>query len=167
MTVGAGGTLYYMPPEQMRGLANVDHRGDIYSIGMTLYEAVAGRLPFDEKMADLDIRQMIAGGRIPSPDTLNPGLPGELVAIICKAIEANPENRFQSCEEMGGVLDEFRLSEQRAKQAAAKAQEEQARKRQEQEWRQKEEAQRIKDEEQRRKEQELKRREEQTRKKEV
>lgn len=109
VTMGTGGTLYYMSPEQIRGLANVDARGDIYSIGMTLYEAVTGRVPFGNDLTDFDIRQMIVEGKIPPPERFNPDLPRELVQIITKSIHKDPNKRYQSCEEMWADLSKVEV----------------------------------------------------------
>lgn len=110
VTMGTGGTLYYMSPEQIRGLAHVDARGDIYSIGITLYETVTGRVPFGNDLTDFDIRQMIVDGKIPSPERFNAGLPKELVQIILKAIHKDPNKRFQTCEEMAEALSAIQVS---------------------------------------------------------
>ncbi len=110
MTMGTGGTLYYMSPEQIRGLANVDARGDIYSIGMTLYEAVTGRVPFSNNLTDFDIRQMIVDGKIPPPERFNSDLPKELVQIIVKSIHKDPNKRYQSCEEMWADLEKVEVA---------------------------------------------------------
>jgi tRNA A-37 threonylcarbamoyl transferase component Bud32 len=115
VTVGTGGTLFYMSPEQVKGLANVDARGDIYSIGMTLYEALAGRMPFGSEDTDFSIRQAIVQGNIPSPDKLNPSLPREIVKIIQKSIERDPKDRYQTAGEMRQALEEF---EQRSRASA-------------------------------------------------
>lgn len=104
-TMGTGGTLYYMSPEQVRGLANVDLRGDIYSLGMTLYEAATGRLPFTDTDTDFDIREAIVHGKIKSPAEFSPGLPGELVKVITRAINKDPEKRFQNAAEMWEALE--------------------------------------------------------------
>lgn len=109
VTMGTGGTLYYMSPEQIRGLANVDQRGDIYSIGMTLYETVTGRVPFGNDLTDFDIRQMIVEGKIPPPERFNAALPKELVQVIVKSIHKDPNKRFQSCEEMSAALGAIEL----------------------------------------------------------
>ncbi len=100
VTMGTGGTLYYMSPEQIRALSNVDARGDIYSLGMTLYEALTGRVPFDTDASDFDIRQKIVEGKIPSPDKFNPALQRDLVQIVMKSIHRDPNKRFQTCAEM-------------------------------------------------------------------
>lgn len=104
VTMGTGGTLYYMSPEQIRGLANVDARGDVYSLGMTLYETVTGRVPFGNNATDFDIRQMIVEGKIPPPDKFATGLPKEVVRAIVKSIEKDPAKRFQSAAEMWDML---------------------------------------------------------------
>ncbi len=104
-TMGTGGTLFYMSPEQVRGLANVDLRGDIYSLGMTLYEAVTGRLPFSDTDSDFDIREAIVHGKIKSPVDFRKDLPADLVKVITKAIDKDPEKRFQSASEMLEALD--------------------------------------------------------------
>lgn len=109
VTMGTGGTLYYMSPEQIRGLANVDQRGDIYSIGMTLYETVTGRVPFGNDLTDFDIRQMIVEGKIPPPERFNAVLPKELAQIIVKSIHKDPNKRFQSCAEMSAALTSVQL----------------------------------------------------------
>ena len=100
MTLGTGGTLYYMSPEQIRGLSNVDHRGDIYSLGMTLYETLTGKVPFTDAETDFSIRQMVVEGRVPPPDKMNPALPRDLVKVVMKSIEKDPAKRYQSAGAM-------------------------------------------------------------------
>jgi serine/threonine protein kinase len=104
VTMGTGGTLYYMSPEQVKGLANVDARGDIYSIGMTLYEAATGRVPFGNDATDFDIRQMIVEGKVPPPERFSGSLPKELAAIIQRSIHKDPAKRYQTCAEMCDAL---------------------------------------------------------------
>ena len=107
MTMGTAGTLYYMSPEQIRGLGQVDHRGDIYSAGMALYECLAGRVPFKADDSDFAIAQMIVEGRIPTPDKFNPSLPKELVRIVQKSIDKDPAKRYQNAAEMAAALVHF------------------------------------------------------------
>jgi serine/threonine protein kinase len=107
VTMGTGGTLYYMSPEQIRGLSNVDERGDIYSLGMTLYEAVAGQVPFGDADADFAIRQAIVEGKILPPSKFNPAIPKELVRIVMKSIDKDPARRFQTAAEMREALEKF------------------------------------------------------------
>ncbi len=106
MTLGTGGTLYYMSPEQIRGLSNVDHRGDIYSLGMTLYETLTGKVPFTDAETDFSIRQTIVEGKVPPPDKMNPALPRDLVKVVMKSIEKDPEKRYQSAGAMLAALEQ-------------------------------------------------------------
>lgn len=96
----AAGTLYYMSPEQIKGLKNVDNRSDIYSIGMTIYEMLAGRTPFDRSDSEYAIQKQIVDGNIPSPAKFNPNIPKPIIKYILKAIEMDPNKRFQSTDEM-------------------------------------------------------------------
>lgn len=95
-----GGTLYYVSPEQIEGLANVDHRGDIYSIGMTLYEALTGTIPFEHTESDFRIRERIVNGKIRPPQSFNPAISKRLNNFVMKAIARRPEDRFQTVSEM-------------------------------------------------------------------
>ena len=94
------GTLYYMSPEQVKGLKNVDFRSDIYSLGMTLYEMVVGKTPFEKTDSDFSIQKRIVEGEIPPPTKFNSTIPKPLAKIITKAIDKNPLKRYQSAEEM-------------------------------------------------------------------
>jgi predicted Ser/Thr protein kinase len=107
MTMGTAGTLYYMSPEQIRGLGQVDHRGDIYSAGMALYECLAGRVPFKNEDSDFAIAQMIVEGRIPTPDKFNASLPKDLIRIVMKSIDKDPAKRYQNAAEMAAALVHF------------------------------------------------------------
>jgi serine/threonine protein kinase len=109
---GTGGTLFYMSPEQLEGLNNVDHRSDIYSLGMTFYELLAGRLPFEEKGSDYAIRKTIVEKDFPPPHQFNPALPPALSQIILKAIRKKPAARFQSAGEMIQAIEKFERSTQ-------------------------------------------------------
>jgi len=97
---GAGGTLLYMSPEQVQGLGNVDERSDLYSLGMTFYEMLAGRLPFGENDSDYAIRKAIVEKEFPPPHQYNPAVPPALSEIVRKAIQKQSHQRFQSANEM-------------------------------------------------------------------
>ena len=109
VTHAAAGTLYYMSPEQVKGLKNVDKRSDIYSIGMTLYEMLAGRTPFEKGESEFVIQKQIVEGKIPPPTKYNPLIPKELVKVIMKAMDKEPEKRFQGTGEMFSALTGIKL----------------------------------------------------------
>lgn len=100
VTQARAGTLYYMSPEQIKGLKNVDIRSDLYSLGMTLYEMLTGRVPFDKTDSDFTIQRQIVDGEIPSPIKFNANIPKKLIRIILKAINKEPEKRYQTAGEM-------------------------------------------------------------------
>ncbi len=106
-----GGTIYYMPPEQSVALSDVDHRGDIYSLGMTMYQMLAGRMPFDEGSSTLTILKAVDEQRIPPPDKYNPEMPAPLVDIIMQAIKKDRNERFQSAREMIAAIERFEQGE--------------------------------------------------------
>jgi predicted Ser/Thr protein kinase len=107
MTMGTAGTLYYMSPEQIRGLGNVDNRGDIYSAGMALYESLTGRVPFNPEDPDFVIAQSIVEGKITAVDKMNPSVPKELAKIVMKSIDKDPAKRYQTAAEMAQALERF------------------------------------------------------------
>ena len=100
VTQTRAGSLYYMSPEQIKGLKNVDKRSDLYSIGMTIYEMVAGRTPFDKTDSDFTIQKRIVDGDIPSPIKFGSNIPRQFVKMILKAINKEPDKRFQTADEM-------------------------------------------------------------------
>lgn len=99
------GTPLYIAPEQAHGERDVDHRADIYSLGVILYEMLTGALPFAGKSAlDLmlkHVQEQPTPPRMRRPD-LN--LPPELEAVVLKAMAKSPGARFQSAEEMLAAL---------------------------------------------------------------
>ncbi len=107
VTQARAGTLYYMSPEQVKGLKNVDKRGDIYSLGMTIYELIVGRVPFEKTESDFTIQRKIVDGEIPSPLTFCPDVPKKLIKIILKSIAKDPGKRYQSAEEMLAAVQRF------------------------------------------------------------
>ncbi len=107
MTQGIAGTLYYMSPEQVRGLRDLDHRSDVYSLGMMLYEMFAGRLPFDTGSSQFAIMRAIVEEPLLPLDQVNPAVPAELSRLVMKALEKDPANRFQSAREMLDVAEDL------------------------------------------------------------
>jgi serine/threonine protein kinase/Tfp pilus assembly protein PilF len=101
------GTIAYMSPEQASG-ASVDARSDIFSFGVVLYELLAGRRPF-AGATDLEVLQTIIHGSAPS---LGEEVPIALRAVVEKALERDPSDRYQSMREV--VIDLRRLMRQRA-----------------------------------------------------
>ena len=100
------GTVPYMSPEQLQG-KTVDARADIYALGAVLYEMATGRRPFPEKQSSHLIAAILTQTPQP-PHKLNGEVSPGLEAIILKALEKNPGERYQSAKE---VLEDFgRLS---------------------------------------------------------
>ncbi len=97
------GTPTYMAPEQVRG-RTIDSRTDIYTLGIILYEMFVGSPPYtgDESMAILF--QHVEGSATP-PCKINPELPKALEDIITKAMAVNPEQRFQTFDDMRKKLE--------------------------------------------------------------
>jgi serine/threonine-protein kinase len=97
------GTPQYMSPEQARGLKEIDHRSDLWSAGIMLFELLSGVLPFDaEAVGDVIIQ--IATGTPPDFALLRPDLAGPVENVIKKAMQRRPEHRFQSAREMRSAL---------------------------------------------------------------
>src|SRR6266850_2820749 len=96
------GTPSYMSPEQLAG-KRIEGRSDLFSLGVTLYQLLCGRLPFEgESMAQLMFK--IASEPPTDIRTVNPGLAPSLVAFVERALAKNPDERFQTGEEFGGAL---------------------------------------------------------------
>jgi len=98
------GSVHYFSPEQARS-EMVDERSDIYSLGVVLYEALAGRLPFDGQTPVAIALKQIQDDPQPISDIIS-GFPEELEAIIDKCMEKSPDDRFQSAAELRKELTE-------------------------------------------------------------
>jgi len=72
-----GGTLFYMSPEQVKGLVYTDARSDVYALGFTFYEMLAGKTPFTMDHTDFDIREAIIRKKFPPPHHLNKKIPAK------------------------------------------------------------------------------------------
>src|ERR671932_1346717 len=92
------GTAQYLSPEQARG-APVDHRSDLYSVGIVLYEMLTGQVPFTgDTPLEIAMKHLAA---VPTPPSeLRPEIPHDLDLIVLRALAKEPEDRYQSAEEM-------------------------------------------------------------------
>ncbi len=105
VTQGIAGTLYYMSPEQVKGARDLDSRSDLYSMGLTIYKMLCGRLPYDPDAAGYDIMRAIVEDDMPPPSTFRPDVPGPVVDALMKALEKDPNRRYQSAAEMRAAFE--------------------------------------------------------------
>jgi serine/threonine-protein kinase len=97
------GTAQYLSPEQAKG-GEVDPRSDLYSLGVVLYELLTGKTPFDgETPVEIAMKHLSATPKPPSK--LRPDVPRELDMVVMRALAKNPDERYQSADEMEGDLE--------------------------------------------------------------
>ncbi len=90
------GTPAFMAPEQIRG-EDVTARSDQYALGVVLYQMSTGQLPYDAE-TPMGVAIKHATDPLPQPRVVNPNLPDAVEAVIVKALEKEPENRYESVE---------------------------------------------------------------------
>jgi eukaryotic-like serine/threonine-protein kinase len=97
------GTAQYLSPEQARG-GEVDQRSDLYSLGVVLYELLTGRTPFDgDTPVEIAMKHLSVVPKAPSE--LRPGITHELDLVVLRALAKDPEDRYQSADEMEADLE--------------------------------------------------------------
>jgi serine/threonine-protein kinase len=97
------GTPFYMSPEQARGLKTIDHRSDVWALGVVAYRCVTGRLPFEgEAVGDLLVK--ICTQDPVSPSKLDARLDARLDAWFARVLAREPQDRFQTASEAASAL---------------------------------------------------------------
>ncbi len=98
------GTPAYMSPEQSQGIS-VDHRTDIYALGIILFEMLTGKIPHDSDTPyGIIVRRL--SEPLPLPRTLNPNIPESLERVTLKALADTPDDRYSSAGELATALTE-------------------------------------------------------------
>jgi serine/threonine-protein kinase len=92
------GTLQYLAPELIRG-GTADASGDIWALGVLLYEMVTGRVPFDADTVG-DLCDRIGRVQYTPPAQLNPSVPREVAAVIARCLRKNPQERYRTATEL-------------------------------------------------------------------
>src|SRR5215467_2118216 len=101
-TTGAGiGTVEYMAPEQ--ALGQIDTRSDIYSLGVVLYQMLTGQVPYTGS-TPFQVLMRHTSEPLPDPLQINPNLPADVVSVLQRALAKDPNQRFQSAQELGRAL---------------------------------------------------------------
>jgi serine/threonine protein kinase len=105
--VGNVGTLPYMAPEQLDpAIGPVDHRTDLYALGVVLYECLTGRRPFLAR-SPVVLRAQILGDTPPAPTTLDATVPSALAGITVRCMARQPDDRFQHADDVSAALRGF------------------------------------------------------------
>ena len=100
------GTPYYMPPEQANGVRDIDQRADVYAVGVILYRALGGRLPFDAETYPALIVKIMTETP-PALRQLRADVPEALDRHVLKAMARDRQQRFQGVEELALALQPF------------------------------------------------------------
>lgn len=100
------GTPAYMSPEQARGQGEVDHRCDLWALGCIVYECLTGQTVWNVEQGVAMILAQIAGAPIPRPSRLRPDLPPTFDPWFLRALDRDPDKRFQTAKEFADSLAE-------------------------------------------------------------
>ena len=100
------GTPYYMSPEQARGERAIDHRADIYAMGVILYEALSGKKPHTGETYNAIMYHLLTQPVVPLR-TLRPDLSSELAAVVERAMATDPAHRYATVTELVDALAPF------------------------------------------------------------
>ncbi len=100
------GTAEYMSPEQIARPRDVDHRTDVYSMGIVLYEMLTGRVPFDRD-TEYAVKSAQVSDPPPPPRSLNPGIPEALERVVMRALAKDPNYRYMGCGEFARTIEAF------------------------------------------------------------
>lgn len=103
LSASSSGTPRYMSPEQVDG-ACIDHRTDIYSLGLILYEMATGRIPFNDASVFQTMTERLTETPA-SPKLLNPALSDKLTGIILRCLEREPDKRYGSVRDLLNDLE--------------------------------------------------------------
>lgn len=103
----AVGTPQYMSPEQISRPRLVDHRTDVYSVGLVLYELITGRVPFDSE-SEFEVQHAQVNGEPTRPRELNPAIPEALEEALLTALAKDPDRRFPGGGAFARALREIR-----------------------------------------------------------
>ena len=103
-TRGILGSLWYMSPEQVTGRRDLDHRVDVYALGILLYQMLVGHVPFDAK-SDYEIMKQHAESPMPLVATSRPDVPPAVDELIQRACAKDRAHRFQSCDELVATVN--------------------------------------------------------------
>ena len=99
------GTVDYMSPEQIRSASKVDHRTDLWSLGVILYELLTGHTPYEGDARSV-IAQIVTDPVRP-PTAIVSDLPPSLVATVMRMLSKDPNKRFQSAEDLRAALEGY------------------------------------------------------------
>jgi serine/threonine protein kinase len=99
------GTPQYISPEQARGDKNIDHRTDLYSFAVILYELLVGRVPFSADTAYATVHEQIYNPP-PNPSDINPEITPEVEMVLLKALTKNPADRYPSAKALMKALED-------------------------------------------------------------
>jgi len=102
------GKFPYMSPEQAEG-EDIDARSDIFALGIVLWELLTDRRLFKGEN-DVQTQRLVKACKVPPPSSVNPNLPPELDAIVLKALQRNPDDRYQDALSLRMALEEFALA---------------------------------------------------------
>ena len=100
------GTLRYMSPEQAGGQKLLDHRTDIYSLGVTLHELLTLRTPFDGVTRHALVQSVIEA-QLPAPNRVDRSIPADLSTIVAKSIAKDPLDRYATAQDFAEDLQRF------------------------------------------------------------
>ena len=94
------GTIFYMSPEQIKAVKDIDNRTDIYSLGVTFYEMLSGKVPFNvDTDSDFEIMNEIVSGEIKDPREIYPHISDWVVDVLFSSVEKDRDKRIQSTDD--------------------------------------------------------------------